>query len=69
MASASPASPRDTVTTSRQVGKATVKPVVPRQVALDDVEAAVDDYLAPAALGFIDCLEKAYRQLSRHPRP
>ncbi len=48
-----------------------VKPVVPRQAALDDVDAAVDYYLseagAPAALGFIDCLEKAYRQLSRHP--
>lgn len=47
------------------------KPVVPRQVAVDDVEAAVDYYLGeagiPAALGFIDCLERAYAQLSRHP--
>ena len=48
------------------------KPVVPRQVAVNDVDAAVDYYLGEAgtsaALGFIDSLQRAYAQLSRHPR-
>jgi toxin ParE1/3/4 len=47
------------------------KPVVPRRVANDDVERAVDWYLAEdsadAALGFIDALEKAYDHMARHP--
>ncbi|MCG6895848.1 MAG: type II toxin-antitoxin system RelE/ParE family toxin [Thiocapsa sp.] len=48
-----------------------VKPVVPREQAHRDVEEAVAHYLTedagPAALGFIDALEKAYSQISRHP--
>jgi toxin ParE1/3/4 len=47
------------------------KPVVPRAQARRDVEDAVAHYLAedaePAALGFIDALEKAYRHIGRHP--
>ncbi len=49
----------------------TSKPVVPREQAQRDVEAAVDFYLAedagPAAFGFIDALRKAYALISRHP--
>jgi toxin ParE1/3/4 len=47
------------------------KPVIPRELALRDVEQAVAHYLdegAPsAALGLIDALEKAYAHISRHP--
>ena len=47
------------------------KPVVPRHQAHRDVEDAVAHYLAedaePAALGFIDALEKAYSHIGRHP--
>jgi len=47
------------------------KPVVPREKAHRDVEDAVAHYLAedaePAALGFIDALEKAYSHIGRHP--
>ena len=47
------------------------KPVIPRELALRDVEQAVAYYLdegAPsAALGLIDALEKAYNHISRHP--
>ncbi|WP_353245931.1 type II toxin-antitoxin system RelE/ParE family toxin [Limnohabitans sp.] len=47
------------------------KPVIPRELALRDVEQAVAYYLdegAPsAALGLIDALEKAYTHISRHP--
>ncbi|KTT20607.1 type II toxin-antitoxin system RelE/ParE family toxin [Pseudacidovorax intermedius] len=47
------------------------KPVVPRQAALRDVDDAVDWYLRqdapPAALGFIDELERAYAHIGRHP--
>ena len=47
------------------------KPVILRQRAGRDVEAAVGRYLAEAgetvALGFIDALERAYLHLSRHP--
>lgn len=48
----------------------TTKPVIPRDQASRDIEAAIDDYLsedAPsAALGFIGALEQAYRYISRH---
>lgn len=48
-----------------------VKLVVPRELAHRDVEDAVAHYLAedaePAALGFIDALEKAYSHIGRHP--
>lgn len=47
------------------------KPIVPREQANRDVDAAVDYYLKEAgsrvALGFIDALERAYRHISRHP--
>ena len=47
------------------------KPVIPREQAQGDVEEAVSYYLsegaAPAALGMIDGLEKAYAHISRHP--
>ncbi|MBI2307129.1 MAG: type II toxin-antitoxin system RelE/ParE family toxin [Rhodocyclales bacterium] len=47
------------------------KPVVPREQANRDVDAALDHYLsegaAPAALGFIDALERAYAHIARHP--
>lgn len=47
------------------------KPVVPRQAALRDVDDALDWYLqqdaAPAALGFIEELERAYAHIGRHP--
>jgi len=47
------------------------KPVIPRVLANQDVEAAVDYYLSEeaeqAALGFVDALEKAYAHIARHP--
>jgi len=47
------------------------KPVIPRALANEDVEAAVDYYLSEdaeqAALGFVDALEKAYAHIARHP--
>ena len=49
----------------------TAKRVVPREHAEQDVDEAIDYYLkenAPeAALGFIDALEQAYRQIGAHP--
>jgi len=47
------------------------KPVLPRQLARWDVEAAVDHYIREAesdvALGFIDALQTAYRTVAVHP--
>ena len=47
------------------------KPVVLRQLALQDAAEAVDRYLDEAsdkvALGFVDALEKAYAHIARHP--
>lgn len=47
------------------------KPVIPRELALRDVEQAVAYYLdedsPSAAFGLIDALEKAYSHISRHP--
>ena len=47
------------------------KPVVPRELANQDVDDAVAYYLgegsAPAALAFIDALEQAYAHIGRHP--
>jgi len=47
------------------------KPVVPREAARRDVDAAVDYYLSEAgpdaALGFIDSLEAAYRSIADRP--
>lgn len=47
------------------------KPVVPRELASRDVEAAIAHYLVDAgervALGFIDSLEQAYRHIASQP--
>jgi len=47
------------------------KPVLPRESARRDVEAAVDHYLREAgpdtALGFIEALRNAYRMIADHP--
>lgn len=47
------------------------KPVVPRALANQDVERAVEYYLEegsmPAALGFVDALEQAFAHLARYP--
>jgi toxin ParE1/3/4 len=47
------------------------KPLVLREAARQDVEAAVDFYAAEAgeavALGFVDALERAFRLIRRHP--
>ena len=47
------------------------KPVVPRELARQDVDDAIAHCLGEgadqAALGFIDALEQAYAQISRHP--
>ncbi len=49
----------------------TNKPVVLRERAQHDVDAAVEHYLAEArpavALAFIDALEGAFRRMSEHP--
>lgn len=49
----------------------TLKPVHPRRLASQDVEEAITHYLKEgaeaAAMGFIDALESAYLQISRHP--
>jgi toxin ParE1/3/4 len=49
----------------------TIKPVVARALAAQDIDDAIAHYLneaAPqAALGFIDALEQAYAHISRHP--
>lgn len=48
-----------------------VKVVIPRTLALRDVDEAVDHYLGEgaekAALGFVDALEKAYLHIGRQP--
>jgi toxin ParE1/3/4 len=47
------------------------KRVIPRSQANRDVDETIDHYLSenaePAALGFIDALEKAYAHIARHP--
>jgi len=46
------------------------KPVIPRAQAIRDAQDAVDFYFEqgsePAALGFVDALERAYRHIGRH---
>ena len=48
-----------------------MKPLIPREQARRDVEDAIDHYAQEAggdvALGFIESLEDAYRQIVRHP--
>jgi len=47
------------------------KPVVPRQLAKQDVDEALACYLDEnadaAAMGFIDALAQAYQHIGRHP--
>lgn len=47
------------------------KPVIPREQANRDVDAAFDWYLneatPEAGLGFVTALEKAYGHIGRHP--
>ena len=47
------------------------KDVIPRELATQDVEEAIDHYLVEAsakvAMGFVDELEKAYAHIARHP--
>ena len=47
------------------------KPVVPREQARRDVEAAIAYYLGEnaesAAIGFIDALERSFAHIGRHP--
>ncbi|MFZ5957112.1 type II toxin-antitoxin system RelE/ParE family toxin [Pseudomonas knackmussii] len=47
------------------------RPVIPRAVARQDIESAVEHYLnedtEKAALGLIDELEKVFGLLARHP--
>ncbi|MGV3520529.1 type II toxin-antitoxin system RelE/ParE family toxin [Luteitalea sp.] len=49
----------------------TAKPVVPRRVALRDIDEAVAYYLGEGgdetALRFIDAVEKAFTRIGRHP--
>jgi toxin ParE1/3/4 len=49
----------------------TAKPIVPRERALGDIEAAIDYYAGEAgehvALGFIDALESAFRLIAARP--
>jgi toxin ParE1/3/4 len=49
----------------------TTKPVVPRVLARQDIDSAIDHYLAEAgekvALGFIDALGQAFQHIARHP--
>ncbi|MDT4836716.1 ParE toxin of type II toxin-antitoxin system, parDE [compost metagenome] len=46
-------------------------PVIPRALANQDIDDALSYYLnegtEQTALGFIDALERAYKQISRHP--
>ena len=47
------------------------KPIIPRELANRDVDAAVEHYLsenaAAAALGLVEALEKAYTHIGRQP--
>ena len=47
------------------------KPVIPRELANRDIDAAIKHYLrenaVQAAIGFIDALEQAYAHIGRNP--
>lgn len=47
------------------------KPIIPRQVASQDIDAALAYYIIEAlddvAMGFIDALEAGYRHIGEHP--
>lgn len=49
----------------------TAKPVIPRQRAREDVDDAIEHYVAVAgsavALRFVDALDETFGRLSRHP--
>ena len=49
----------------------TAKPVVPRELANQDIDDAISHYLSEsveqAAFGFIDALEQANERIGRHP--
>ena len=49
----------------------TGKPIVPRRLANRDIQEAVDDYARQAgervALGFVDALQSAFRDIAEHP--
>lgn len=49
----------------------TQKQVLPRELARQDVEGAVDHYLREAsnevAVGFVESLQTAYRTIAEHP--
>lgn len=49
----------------------TIKPLVVREVAVRDVDEAIDHYVSEGgerlALGFIADLERTYRHIARHP--
>jgi len=48
-----------------------LKPVAPRELALQDVDKALAYYMGEhaqaAALGFVDALQKAFAHIGRHP--
>jgi toxin ParE1/3/4 len=48
-----------------------VKPVIPRALANQDVDDAIEHYFSQdaeqAALGCIEALERAYTHIGRHP--
>jgi toxin ParE1/3/4 len=50
----------------------TLKRVVPRPQAADDVDCAIDHYLreggVDVALGFVDAIETAFCAIAEHPR-
>lgn len=47
------------------------KPIIPRALAEQDVDGALNYYISEeteqAVLGFVDALEQAYTHISRHP--
>lgn len=47
------------------------KPIIPRSLAEQDVDEALNHYISEeaeqAALGFVDALEQAYAHISHHP--
>ncbi|MBX7435493.1 type II toxin-antitoxin system RelE/ParE family toxin [Mycobacterium sp. Y57] len=48
----------------------TIKPVIPRTMAVSDVEHAIDRYLGEqtvAAFDLVDALQAAYRLIAEHP--
>lgn len=48
-----------------------MKPLIPRELANKDIDAAIDFYIGQdahqAASGFVDALENAFTHIGRHP--